>query len=1026
LQAALADRYSITRELGRGATATVYLAQDLKHAGTLVAIKVLAEEFALVVRTERFLAEIQTAARLTHPHILKLLDSGSAGGLLYYVMPYIDGGTVADRLERDGPLPVEEAVRLAREVADALDYAHSQNVTHRDIKPGNILLASGHAWVADFGIASAIEVGDTGMTATGAHLGTPPYMSPEQVTGDRKVDGRTDIYSLGCTLYEMLCGETPFQGPDIQTMLRRRLVEPPPSVRSVRPDVPEWLDDVLLVALATDAADRFPTGRAFEQALAQQGEGLVPRPRPVPVPEPWRIPRRVLAALVPVSLAVVVVVVWGATRDAKLDPRAVVVLPPEGDSTVPAAKYGEALTRDALGAWKGIDMVERGKVWEALADRGRPLDTRGALAIARSLKAGRYIRTEVSPFGDSTRVHATLYDATTDGTVQREVTIKLGPGLVGATSTYAALVDQLLFGPSTEPTGTHSYPARLAFARGQAAVQEWELEKADSAFRQATDADPDYAQAHLWVAQVRFWKDTVTATWRSSAERSAVGRVRLARRDQTLSDALVAQGHGDVVGACAAWQRLTAGQPNEFVGWYSLATCLRRDNAVLHDPRSPSTWRFRTSYYRATRAYQRAFLLWPLVHKGMSQGSYQSVRGLLMTGSNWRFGRAVQPDTTHFAAYAAWQANTLAVTPYPRATPVPVPASRAIAVQHQRELFLDIATGWVTAFPQSPDALVALSTAQGMLSDPSAVETLSHARAFAKSPTQRLRVAAAEVWARVRLSAPGDLTALRAARALADSILEEYGGPTPDEPLLLASLAALTGRAQLAAQLTKAPAAVSDWRVPPPLMASAGPLLALAALGGPPDSLREYEARVNAGINQLPPLQRQAARMRWLARPATLAYPDHRFTSLPDLAGADDYDVDAQAAFDRGDSVVARRVFDTLTRERQRFSPSDVTYDALYPEVWLLAKLGDDRLAVAWLDATLHALPTSDPQAMFDVANAGALVRAMALRAELAQRQGDFVTAKQWARVVAVLWTNADPFLQNRIRIMERIARSDH
>src|SRR3989454_4444926 len=221
LQAALADRYAIERELGRGGMATVYLAQDLKHHRK-VAIKVLKPELAAALGPERFLQEIEIAAGLTHPHILPLYDSGEATGLLYYVMPYVEGETLRNRLDGAGQLPLAEAVQITREVADALSHAHSHDVVHRDIKPENILLEAGHAVVSDFGIARAITAaGGEELTGTGIAVGTPAYMSPEQSAGSRELDGRSDIYSLGCVLYEMLAGHPPFLGATAQEVLAR-------------------------------------------------------------------------------------------------------------------------------------------------------------------------------------------------------------------------------------------------------------------------------------------------------------------------------------------------------------------------------------------------------------------------------------------------------------------------------------------------------------------------------------------------------------------------------------------------------------------------------------------------------------------------------------------------------------------------------------------------------------------------------------------------------------------------------------
>jgi len=271
LRGALADRYAIDRELGHGGTATVYLAQDLKH-GRSVAIKVLRPELAAALGAERFLREIEIAARLTHPHILPLHDSGEAAGFLYYVMPFVEGESLRDRLKREPQLPVEEAVRIAREVATALSYAHSQDVVHRDIKPENILLSGGEAVVADFGIARAIvAAGAETLTDTGLAVGTPGYMSPEQATGAMQLDGRSDVYSLGCVLYEMLAGHPPFLGTTAQEVLARHSLDAVPPLRTIRPELPPALERAVLKALAKSPADRFATAAAFSEALTRAG-----------------------------------------------------------------------------------------------------------------------------------------------------------------------------------------------------------------------------------------------------------------------------------------------------------------------------------------------------------------------------------------------------------------------------------------------------------------------------------------------------------------------------------------------------------------------------------------------------------------------------------------------------------------------------------------------------------------------------------------------------------------------------------
>jgi len=268
LRAALADRYLIERELGQGGMATVYLAEDLKHHRN-VAVKVLKPELGASLGGERFLREIETTAQLSHPHILPIHDSGAADGTLFYVMPYVEGESLRDRLTREAQLPLEDALGIAREVADALAYAHGRGVIHRDIKPENILLQAGHAVVADFGIARALSAaGAERLTETGLAVGTPAYMSPEQAAGTRNLDGRSDIYALGCVLYEMLSGETPYSGATPQSILAKKLSEPLPRISVVRETVPPGLEAAIERALARTPADRWPTAAEFAAALA--------------------------------------------------------------------------------------------------------------------------------------------------------------------------------------------------------------------------------------------------------------------------------------------------------------------------------------------------------------------------------------------------------------------------------------------------------------------------------------------------------------------------------------------------------------------------------------------------------------------------------------------------------------------------------------------------------------------------------------------------------------------------------------
>ncbi|MGH7628522.1 MAG: serine/threonine-protein kinase, partial [Gemmatimonadales bacterium] len=292
LRLTLAEHYAVTRELGRGGMAVVYLADDIRH-DRQVAIKVLLPDLAASLGGDRFLREIRVAAKLQHPHILPLFESGSRDGLLYYVMPFVEGESLRDKLNRERQLDIGEAIRLASEVADALHYAHAQGVVHRDIKPENIMLSGGHALVADFGIAKAVSAaGAEQLTQTGMAVGTPYYMSPEQAIGEG-LDGRSDQYSLACVLYELLAGQPPFTGPTPMAVLARHSLERVPSLQIVRHSIPEAVERVIMRALEKVAADRFQTMAEFGEALRSAEIDRISQrtgARPVPTRELPRSP----------------------------------------------------------------------------------------------------------------------------------------------------------------------------------------------------------------------------------------------------------------------------------------------------------------------------------------------------------------------------------------------------------------------------------------------------------------------------------------------------------------------------------------------------------------------------------------------------------------------------------------------------------------------------------------------------------------------------------------------------------------
>ena len=438
LKTAIAEHYEIERELGHGAMATVYLARDLKH-NREVAVKVLLPELGFALGPERFRREIELATHLSHPHILPIYDSGEADGELYYVMPYIAGESLRGRLNRERQLPLDEALRIACEVASALDHSHRHGIIHRDIKPENILLEDGQALVADFGIARAVSsVGEGKLTSTGVSLGTPTYMSPEQGMADPNLDGRTDVYSLGCVLYEMLAGQPPFTGRTTQALIARHSLDQVPSLTIVRQTIPEEVEEAVLIALAKVPADRYNTAAEFADALRacqQTGARFVRRTghrkdtRKRPKETKWGV-----VALF-VALGVVAVTgaawagkafIWDARRAGVTNgaggfrPQRIAVLYFKDLSPDKRLGYlADGLTEsliDDLARVSALDVISTGGI-SPFRGKDVPRDS-----IARTLEAGTLVDGSVAPEGNNIRVTVRIVDGNS-GTDFKEASV---------------------------------------------------------------------------------------------------------------------------------------------------------------------------------------------------------------------------------------------------------------------------------------------------------------------------------------------------------------------------------------------------------------------------------------------------------------------------------------------------------------------------------------------------------------------------------------------------------------------------
>jgi len=599
LQAALGDVYRIERELGGGGMSRVFLAEEIK-LGRKVVVKVLPPEMGAGVNVERFEREIQLAAKLQHPHIVPLLTAGAHADLLYYIMPFIEGQSLRIRLERETELPVGDAVRILRDVADALAYAHRHGVVHRDIKPDNILLTEGHAVVMDFGVAKAVQQssGSQIITTMGVALGTPAYMAPEQAVADPNVDHRADIYALGATAYEMLCGEPPFTGPNPQAVLSMHIAESVTPLTERREAVPESLNTVIMRCLEKRAADRW---RSADELLSQLESIVTPSggftptdTRPIEVAPQKPASKRIA---VPIGVAALVVVVvaliggWFLSGDSDGAPAAgvssnvVAVFPFAVRGGEQYSFLGEGMVNllsTALNGAGDLRSVDPRALLGYLAQRDvDAVDPTQSRTAAVGLGAGLYVLGDILDLGDQIRIDAGLY-ATVDGSDDAIAQATVEGEAAGISGLVDGLATQLLVGQRLGPSGritrlasvtTGSLEALKVYLEGEIDFRQGRDNRGVEGFQRAVEIDSTFALAYYRMSIAAAWADRQELAHSAAAE-AYVLRDRLNERDVRLLEALRAFLRGDVDTAESLYRANVTTYPDDVEAWYMLGETL--------------------------------------------------------------------------------------------------------------------------------------------------------------------------------------------------------------------------------------------------------------------------------------------------------------------------------------------------------------------------------------------------------------------------------------------------------------------
>jgi serine/threonine-protein kinase len=1019
LQDSLGSDYRLDHELDGGGMSRLFVATDTRHNRRVV-IKVLPPELLTADSAARFEREIEVTVRLQHPHILPILTSGSWGDGLFYITPYIPGESLRTRLMRDGRLSIDEILSILDDVSGAIAFAHSRRVIHRDIKPGNILLADGHAILADFGIARAVVTAATPITITGLQLGTPDYMPPDESGTEAG-----DLYALGIVAYEMLVGKLPKRGASPTQIIAARGKVPGDSRVRL-----QALAQFIAKAFALDPFARFSSAAEFR-------EGLV-KARSARRAIDWRV----LAATAGMVVAGIGVA-FAVTRheSVSLDPDRFVVSPAASDSL--SARIGARIA-ESIEEWRGTT-VSRSSVLADVKDASSSTDRiRAALRRAHAEGAQNVVLVDARRDGDSVIARVALYDVRSENQtrLQRIALPADGDPAFVAMATRAAtsaLVRERTELPwrAASDRAAPSLAAWRIYDAGRMAIDQWKLTEAERLFRQSLAIDPQLAAAHLWLAQTVAWNTrTVNTEARGSLRRALDLHAQLSPVDSARAAGLLALSERRHAAACAAFGTVVRSDSSDLSGWLGLGDCQAQNRGVMRDPRSPTGWYFESSYEAAARAYTRASEVGAIAvgsdFRGWVLGRLAGV--LFAVPNRLRLGSLAEGDTVSFAALPYLDHDTLAFAPYELravASGKHDPAPRAIqdAVQRNREILRHSAEEWVRRAPLSAAAYDSLAgwmeMAGGAVTmdgrEISTRDAIRQARKLSTDPVQRLRLAVADVRLLIKEAKFAD------ARAEADSLLRAGAAKRAAEVPGVAGLAALLGhveetaRARELAARSEIPVGSGVVTLPPQLSTAAARLMSYAAFAPSGDSVTVIARRTVGFVDSYFPDRTVAARVRGavVGGALSLAYPQGA-SMLADMTIENDETSRAYALIVRGDTAGAKNLLAAVRRMNEGRSVG-TAIDRNLRRARLALILGDTAYAIHELDPALRALPTLGPSLMEEVPQVIALVRSLVLRAELAERARDRATAAQCARAVIVLWSAADPELNAVVASMRRL-----